>query len=173
MDKTSNKSEKRKMNFPNSIPVKITRSFQAPIQLVWNAWTKPELAKQWWGPENFTCPQAKIDFKKDGKVMLAMQEKGKDEVYWSGGHYIEIVPFERIVCTDSFMDANGKILSASDVGMPGNWPKECIFTIDFDVENGRTVMHLRHDGIPSEMHDDCQVGWESSLNKLEKLLERS
>ena len=40
----------------------ITRVFNAHIELVWKTFTDPEFVKRWWGPDNFTCPSAKIDF---------------------------------------------------------------------------------------------------------------
>jgi uncharacterized protein YndB with AHSA1/START domain len=41
----------------------VNRVFNAPVKRVWKAWIEPEIVKQWWGPEGFTCPVAKIDFR--------------------------------------------------------------------------------------------------------------
>ena len=41
----------------------VTRVIDAPVEQVWKAWTDPELVKQWWGPDGFTCPLARIDFR--------------------------------------------------------------------------------------------------------------
>ena len=51
----------------------ITRIFNAPCKLVWKAWTEPEYVKNWWGPKDFTCPDAKIDFRVGGKYILCMR----------------------------------------------------------------------------------------------------
>ena len=47
--------------------ITVTRLFNAPVELVWKTWTDPELVKRWWGPDMFTCPSAKIDFRVGGK----------------------------------------------------------------------------------------------------------
>jgi uncharacterized protein YndB with AHSA1/START domain len=44
----------------------ITRVFDAPRELVWNAWTEPERVKRWWGPEGFTAPFCRIDLRVGG-----------------------------------------------------------------------------------------------------------
>ncbi|HRG53459.1 MAG TPA: SRPBCC domain-containing protein, partial [Bacteroidia bacterium] len=50
----------------------VTRIFNAPVELVWQNWTDPELIKQWWGPDKFTCPTAKIDFREGGTSIVSM-----------------------------------------------------------------------------------------------------
>lgn len=50
----------------------ITRVFDAPVELVWKAWTDPEYVMQWWGPDIFTCPIAKIDFREGGTSLVCM-----------------------------------------------------------------------------------------------------
>ena len=52
--------------------VVIERVFDAPRELVWKAWTTPEIVKKWWGPKDFTCPVANIDFRVGGKYHVAM-----------------------------------------------------------------------------------------------------
>ena len=44
----------------------ITRVFDAPRELVWNAWTEPERVKRWWGPQSFTAPFCRIDLRVGG-----------------------------------------------------------------------------------------------------------
>lgn len=159
---------------PDHAPlIEISRIFQAPVERLWNAWSDAEMVKQWWGPESYTCPFAKIDFRVGGKNLMAM--KAPDgKVTWSGGTYEEITPKRRFVCTDSFTDENGNVISAKDAGMPGNWQSDVLYvTVEFEpLDDGETKMNLNHEGIPKEMHDDCVNGWNSSLDKLQKLVER-
>ncbi len=49
----------------------ITRVYNAPVEDVWRAWSEPELVKRWWGPDRFTCPIAKIDFREGGVSIVA------------------------------------------------------------------------------------------------------
>lgn len=151
--------------------VKVTRVFNAPIEQVWNAWAKEELVKQWWGPEGYTCPVASIDFREDGKYLMAMKDSS-EEVIWSGGVYQEIIPYKKIVSTDHFADEDGNVISASEAGMTGEWPTECLITAEFSkIVTGQVRMAIVHEGIPREMHHECVEGWNSSLNKLQKMIE--
>lgn len=71
--------------------VDITRKFNAPVERVWQAWTTPQIMKEWWGPENYSCPEAKMDVRKGGQAILAM--KGPDgKVQYSSGTYEEVIP---------------------------------------------------------------------------------
>src|SRR5574337_723768 len=140
--------------------LKITRVFDAPREQVWKFWTDPELFKRWWGPKHFTTPVSRIDLRVGGRYVNCMRSpEGRD--YWSTGVYREIVPPERIVCTDSFADEKGNIVPASLYGMPGDWPIELLVTMTLEDEGaGRTKMTLRHAGIPSgNMNDDTETGW--------------
>lgn len=150
----------------------ITRIFDAPRELVWKAWTEPEHVKRWWGPKGYTSPACEIDLREGGKYLFCMRSpEGKD--YWSTGVYREIVPLERIVCTDSFADEKGNPVPASHYGMPGEWPEELIVTVTFEEHEGKTKMTLRHEGIPSSTRGDAESGWNESLDKLAQSLAKA
>jgi uncharacterized protein YndB with AHSA1/START domain len=147
----------------------ITRTFDAPVDLVWRAWTKPEIMKQWWGPKNFTTPSLIMDFKVGGKYLSCM--RSPDDVdYWSTGVYKEIVPLKKIVCTDSFSNTEGKIISAALYGMSPDYPPEMQITINFEDLNDKTKMTLSHDGIPESDQAMCSQGWNESFDKLAEML---
>jgi len=148
----------------------ITRIFDAPRELVWKAWTEPERVKRWWGPQGFTAPFCRIDLRVGGTCLYCMQSpEGRD--YWSTGVYREIVPPERIVCTDSFADEKGNVVPASHYGMSGDWPLALVVTVTFEEQGGRTTFTLRHAGFPSgEMRDLAKAGWDTSFDKLAESL---
>jgi uncharacterized protein YndB with AHSA1/START domain len=109
----------------------ITRVFNAPRELVWKAWTDPELVKHWWGPRYFTAPVIKIDLRVGGRYLYDMRSPdGQD--FWSTGTYSEIVPLERIVATDSFADEEGHIVPASHYGLSGDFPSQMLLTVLFE-----------------------------------------
>ncbi|MEW6101688.1 MAG: SRPBCC domain-containing protein [Candidatus Omnitrophota bacterium] len=144
----------------------ITRFFDAPDELVWKAWTEPEIFKRWWGPKGFTIPFAKIDLRVGGVYHNCMRAPDGKE-YWSRGVYREIAPLEKIVCTDSFSDKEGNIVSATQYGMSANFPPELLITVTFSEFAGKTRLTLRHSGIPAgKDHDDCLTGWSESFDKL-------
>ena len=151
----------------------ITRVFDAPRELVWKAWTEPEHIMRWWGPRGFTSPAAEMDFRVGGKVLAAMQspEFNEGRPIWSTGTYREIVPMERIVCTDSFADENGNVVPATYYGMEADMPLEMLITVTFEEHEGKTKMTLRHEGIPAGPHrDGAHEGWSQSFDKLAEYL---
>jgi len=145
----------------------ITRSFDAPLRSVWKAWTDPEHLMRWWGPKDFTSPFCKLDLHVGGKYLYCMRSKEGQE-FWSTGTYKEIIPFERLVCTDSFADEKGNAVPASYYDMPGDdWPMELTVTIVFEYLSGKTKMTLTHVGIPAgQMKEMCSTGWNQSFDKL-------
>lgn len=144
----------------------IERIFDAPRELVWRAWTEPDLMMRWWGPKGFTSPVCTIDLRVGGVYHNCMRSPdGKD--YWTTGVYREIVTYERIVCTDNFSDEEGNVVPASYYGMGGDWPLEMLITVTFEEQDGKTKLTLRHAGIPSGTDSDsAQQGWNQSLDKL-------
>jgi uncharacterized protein YndB with AHSA1/START domain len=160
----------------------ITRIFDAPVELVWKMWTDPEQYKKWWGPRGFTIPFCKIDFRVGGRFLYCMkatQEIEGPDVWkkgiWNTGVYKEIVPLEKIVCTDSFADDKGNVVPATYYGMSKEFPLEMLVTVKFEEHNGKTEMTLRHKGIPSGTDSqEANQGWNESFDKLaESLKERS
>ena len=147
----------------------IERVFDAPRELVWKAWSDPEMAMRWWGPKGFTAPACEIDFRVGGKCLFAMQSPDFNEgrPIWSTGVYREIVPLERIVVTDSFADEKGNVVPATDYGMPGDFPLEMLVAVTFEDLDGKTKMTLRHEGLPAgEMREGAGTGWNESFDKL-------
>ena len=153
-----------------------TRVFDAPVERVWKAWSEPEMFKKWWGPKDFTCPVAKIDFRVGGKYHVAMHGPAGSEFdknMWSTGIYREIVPMKKIVVTDSFADEEGNVVPGSYYGLPGTMPMETNITITFEeyppAGGGKTKMTLAYqsaEGIEGKMLEDMTQGWNQSFDKL-------
>ncbi len=151
----------------------IARFFDAPRELVWKAWTDPKKFALWWGPKAFTTPQVYIDFRTGGRYLYCMRGPGLDRVtrdFWNTGIYKEILPMERIVTSDSFSDEKGNVVPASYYGLPGDWPLELTVEIAFEARGSKTLVTLRHTGIPDEMIEPCEEGWNESFDKLAESL---
>ena len=152
--------------------ITITRILNAPRERVWQMWTVPEHAQKWWGPKDFTCPIAKIDARQGGKILLAMHGPAGsewDKDMFSGGEFLEVVPMEKLVMTDNFMDSEGNKISPEEMGMPaGDWADEMVVTVTFeDAEEGKTKMTITHEGhAAGEMSEMASVGWNESLDKM-------
>ena len=148
----------------------IYRTFDAPRELVWQAWTEPERLMRWWGPKDFTAPVCKLDLRVGGKYLCCMRSaEGQD--FWSTGTYREILPPERLVCSDSFSDEEGNVVPATHYGMTPDFPLELEITMNLEDYKGNTRMTLRHVGIPpGEMSELCSDGWNQSFDKLAESL---
>ena len=157
----------------------ITRIFDAPRERVWKAWTEPREVMRWWGPKIFTSPSCKIDFRVGGKYLFCMRSDSGPEVWqkglWSTGVYKEIVPMEKIVCTDCFADEQGNVVPASHYGFEEDFPLQMLVTITFEkLEGNRTRMTLRHAGLPAGEHTKgANQGWNESFDKLAASLTES
>ena len=153
-------------NTTSSKDLVIIRVFDAPVELVWKAWTDPKEIKKWWGPKTFTTPVIRTDFRVGGKYLYCMRAPdGKD--FWSTGVYLDIVPMKRIVCTDSFADKNGKVVPATHYGMGADIPLKLKVTITFEKQGSKTKMTLRHAGFPAgKIKELTGVGWNEFFDKL-------
>lgn len=152
--------------------VVITRTLQAPVEWVWKAWTDPEIIEKWWGPTGYMSKYACMEFREGGKYFLDIE--GPDgSVNWTTGTYEEIVPYKKIVCTESFADKDGNIILGNDIGMIGSWPRKLYITIEFEeIETHQTKMVVSHEGVPEIGHDKCIEGWNQSLDKFMEVVER-
>ena len=150
--------------------VRITRVFNAPLETVWRAWTEEAHFRKWWGPTDYTCPDAKLDVRVGGTSLMSMQNKDGKKI-WSTATYTEVVPRERLVYTDSFADTDGKKIDPAEAGMPGYWPDDLIVTVTFEEDAGATRMNLTHSGFPKQVVAQCTQGWHESLDKLAASME--
>lgn len=146
-----------------------TRVINAPIEKVWQAWADPDIFKRWWGPRGYSSNLAKTDFRVGGRYLWNMHSpEGKD--FYSAGAFKEIIPMKKIVYTDSFSDENGKVIPASDYGMPGNWPMELTTTVTFEDMDGKTKVIWQEPDVPQESLKDAMEGGRETMDKLEELL---
>jgi len=151
----------------------ITRTFNAPRELVWKYWIESERFKEWWGPKGFTTPVCEIDLRVGGRLFYGMKSP-EGQIFYGSGVYREIVPPKRLVVTDSFADENGKVVPASNYGMSKDIPLELVVTYSFQEEQGKTKFTLRHSGFPpGPDFDNARAGWNESLDKLDAMLKQA
>jgi len=79
----------------------IRKTFDAPVELVWEAWTRPEHIMHWWGPKGMAIAIVEHDFKVGGRWKYVMPMPNGSE-FISEGQYSEIVVFQRIVTSANF-----------------------------------------------------------------------
>jgi uncharacterized protein YndB with AHSA1/START domain len=132
----------------------ITRIFDAPREVVFAAWTRPEHVARWWGPNDFTLPFCEMDFREGGSYKYCMRSPAGED-HWVWGDYREIVEPERIVFTWKRKDLEGNPRSSS------------VATVTFEEHGAQTKFTLRQ-GI-FEFADDCAEhvgGWTECMDRL-------
>jgi len=146
--------------------VVLERSFDAPVDLIWQMWTDPEHFKAWYGPDGATISVAKMDVRVGGTrlVCMEMQSPNGPMQMWFTGDYRQIVENERLVYTESMADEDGNVLAPSAMGMPEGHPTTTEITVEFQDVNGRTKMVMTHAGIPSD--SPGATGWTMAFDKL-------
>lgn len=145
----------------------ITRIFDAPRELVWKAWTDPKYVMQWWGPKGFTAPVCRMDFRVGGKFLYCMRSPEGQE-FWSAGEYHEIVPYEKIVSSMYFADADGNKVEPAVYGMEHEAVEGAYDTALFeDLGNGQTKLTFIGNESAEEATKSGQVeGWTQILDKV-------
>lgn len=111
----------------------VERTFNAPRQLVWKAWTEPERLAQWWAPKGWTTTIHELDLRPGGVWHYCMH--GPDGMQSCGKtYYREIVEPERLVYLDTFVDTEGNLIE----GLP-----QLNATTEFTELNGKTKITSR------------------------------
>ena len=146
--------------------VVIERTLDAPAELVWQMWTRPEHFAAWYGPDGASIPEATMDVRVGGTrlVCLQMQTPNGTMQMWFTGEYREVVENKRLRYTESMSDAAGNVLSPADMGMPEGHPTTTEVLVELDDLGGRTTMVMTHYGIPEG--SPGAMGWAMALDKL-------
>ena len=159
-----NASQPNRIPDPNEVPseLHLKRFFAAPRELVFAAWTKPEMLAQWWGPKGFTNPVCEVDARAGGAILIHMQAPD-GTVYPMTGRFVEFYPPYRFHFTASPLDKDGN-------AMFENW--NSVFFAE--VEGGTEVtldVHVMNSKPGAEQHlKGMTAGWNSSLDRLGDLL---
>ena len=91
---------------PSDCEIEVTRDFDAPRHLVFDAFTKPELVRRWLlGPPGWTMPPCEIDLRVGGVYRYVWRSEQDGSQMAMGGLFREVVPLERLVATEKFDDA--------------------------------------------------------------------
>jgi uncharacterized protein YndB with AHSA1/START domain len=147
-----------KVTLPTDEQILITREFDAPRHLVYEAWTTPELVKRWWSANRGEMTVAEIDLRVGGRWRYAMVADGGFEVAFHG-EYREIVPNERIVSTEVFE------------GMPD---AEAVDTLTLTEVDGRTrltvlVEHATKEHRDAHIDSGMEAGMQDAMDLLEQV----
>jgi uncharacterized protein YndB with AHSA1/START domain len=151
------------VTLPTDEQILITREFDAPRELVYKAFTTPELVERWWHAKRGEIQSIEIDLREGGKWRYLMVADGGFEVGFHG-EYREIVPNERVVYTEVFE------------GMPeGVDPEEeaALCTLTLEEVDGRTAMtllveHRNKEGRDAHIESGMEAGMQDAFDLLEQ-----
>jgi uncharacterized protein YndB with AHSA1/START domain len=141
--------------------VVVTRTFNGPARIVFDAWTKPELIMKWWTPASFgiTFISCEADVRTGGTYRFVMGHPSFDQPMAFHGRYIEVVPPKKIVWTNEEGGEDGSVS-----------------TVTFEEKDGKTLLVLT-DVYPSKAALDEAMasggigGFPEQFNQLDALLE--
>ena len=148
------------VTLPTEDQILVTREFDAPKELVWKAWTTPELVKQWWHANRGEMTVAEIDLRVGGTWRSVMVTADGFEVAFHG-EYREIEPYDRLVSTEAFE------------GIPNADENATVNTMTLDEDNGRTTVTILIQ-CPSREVRDAMIdsGMEAGMQDALALLEQ-
>jgi uncharacterized protein YndB with AHSA1/START domain len=151
--------------------VTFERVYKAPVEKVWQAWTDPEILKQWWGPDNVTIPECEIELKVGGRIYIVMQATEAMGEY-KGTRW----PMEAKITE---LEPNKKLVYEARAWTEGDEEDTTIETVqvlDMTEDNGETKLNLKATinkvGPKAGMAvQGMEYGYNQQFNKLEKFLE--
>ena len=134
----------------------IERTFAAPAERVFDAFTSEEVMRRWWhaGPD-WETPEANVDLRVGGEVRVVMRDPHKDARYGGGGRYTEIDPPTRLAFTWLWDDTT----------------KRQLIEIEFTERDGKTTVRFTHRDLwDDEAVADHEDGWNKVFDNLEREL---
>jgi uncharacterized protein YndB with AHSA1/START domain len=125
----------------------VTRIFNAPARIVFEAWTTPELFKQWWTPKSMgmSLLSCEMDVRTGGKYVLVFGVGAAKPAEFYG-RYIEVIPHSRIVWTNDESDSGA------------------VTTVTFEEKGGQTLLVL-HELYPSKEAFEAEHGMEEVMGE--------
>lgn len=150
----------------------VKRVFDAPSELVFRAWTEPEILARWWGAKGYTTTFCSIDLRPGGIFIYEFLDPKGREIRFKGS-YREVEPTRKLVFTNGVVDKND--VSAPHPDLPA-WPRETVITVTFEEREGKTEVFLVHsveEGTPPEFEafgigrEGARRFWKEEFDRLE------
>ncbi|MGC3965114.1 MAG: SRPBCC domain-containing protein [Rhodocyclaceae bacterium] len=117
----------------------VSRHFDAPRDMVWQAWSIAERLAQWWGPKGFSMRHARAEFRPGGMFHYGMATPN-GQMMWGRFIYGEIEAPCSLEYTASFSDEQGGITRHPGIAV---WPMEVFTRLTFNDERNGTIVTLR------------------------------
>lgn len=148
--------------------VRIERTFDAPLETVWQLWTDPAWFQKWYGPNGMQIPETEMNLVVGGKRKICMESAERGMRMWFIGEFTEIEPPVRLVYTESMCDEAENILTPESMGMPAGHPEVTQVIVELAQQDGKTHMRMTHVGVPAD--SGGAGGWAQAFDSLERQL---
>ena len=158
-------------------PFIISRTFNAPRELVFDCFTNPDRMQQWTGPKGMKVITAKMDLRPGGMYHYAMQAEGAPAM-WGKSVYREIAPPEQLIYINAFSDENAGLTRHP---LSPDWPLELLTTVTFEADGDKTNLTIKWELMDNATASESTIfltsfgsmtmGWSGSLDKLGEYLE--
>jgi uncharacterized protein YndB with AHSA1/START domain len=150
--------------------IEFERTYDAPLETVWQAWTDPKLLKQWWGPNDVSIPECEVDLRVGGRIYIVM-EAGEAMGPYKGTRW----PMDG---TFTAVEQNSKLaysVKAWTEGQEASTEIDQVTELTLSEDHGKTKLKLKaainKTGPDAKMAvDGMQAGFTQQLAKLDRLL---
>ena len=155
----------------------LKRTFNAPRNAVWNAWTDSQRLLHWWGPKGFKTVSCKLDLRPGGTFLYGLQTPDGKEL-WGRWAIRDVVKPEKLDFIVSFSNPEGGVTRNP---WNADWPLQTRSTVSFEESRDQTSLTVRwspYEATDVEQksfddgHASMQQGWTGTLDQLEAYLAR-
>ena len=146
--------------------VHISRSYYAPRETVFAAWSSAEALKRWYAPYGCTVEIKRFDFRPGGEYLTCIRNSD-DSACWSTGTYHEIDASNRLAFSMALCDEEGRLLPSEATGKDSDWPAETIVIVAFVEDGGMTTLTLHQNVLEHiAVRRGDHGGWVQMLDRL-------
>ena len=150
--------------------LRIERRFDAPRELVFDAWTRPEQLMRWYAPHGCTIQLVRLEARPGGRFHWCIHNPSFGDC-WCVGVYQEMVRPERIVYTLATADSAGNQIEPAQAGHDPRWPRESLVTVTFTDVRGSTLLTLEQNVLESlAKHTGAHPSWLQMLERLDEIV---
>jgi len=156
LDLAAAQSQGETAQMSESTTLRMERTFQAPAQAVFDAWTSEEVMRRWWhAGRDWETPEAEVELRVGGTVRVVMRNPHTGAEYGGGGRYTEIEPPRRLAFTWIWDDD----------------PTRQLIELDFEESGGVTTVRFTHSDLwNEEAVRSFEDGWGKAFDNLERML---
>lgn len=162
--------------FNPALDLVLTRTTTVAPELVWKAWTTPDLIVQWFTPKPWTTPECEIDLRPGGRFYTLMQSP-EGETFAGESCILEVVENKRLVWTSGLIGGFRPTSKPGSEESPGSFPFTAIIELEPNGSGGTNykVTLVHGDEATKQKHDGMgfETGWGAAFDQLVELMSKA